>query len=86
MSHQSRTFSAPAVSAEEARSQVTQGLEVLRQQLALIPTQGENEVLCHEFKCRNEKGQHYILYVNAQTGEQERILLLLEDENGTLVL
>ena len=86
MNHQSRSFSPPAVSAEEARAQVTRGLEVLSQQLTLIPTEGEHEILCHEFKCRNEKGQHYILYVNAETGVQERILLLLEDENGTLVL
>ncbi len=86
MNHQSRSFSPPAVSAEEARAQVTRGLEVLSQQLTLIPTEGEHEILCHEFKCRNEKGQHYILYVNAETGAQERILLLLEDENGTLVL
>ena len=31
-------------------------------------------------------GQHYLLYVNAATGVQERILILLEDDNGTLAI
>ena len=59
---------------------------VLAHQLALIPTEGEYEVLCHEFKCQAEDGSHVLIYVNAENGRQERILLLLEDENGSLVL
>ena len=47
---------------------------------------GEYEVLCHEFKCQNESGGHVLVYVNAQTGQQQKILLLLEDESGTLVI
>ena len=52
----------------------------------MIPTGGEYEVLCHEFKCEDEDGRHVIVYVNAQNGQEEKLLLLLEDENGTLVL
>ena len=47
---------------------------------------GKYEILCHEFKCEAEDGRHYIIYVNAVTGEQEKILILLEDENGALTL
>lgn len=86
MAHQARDLPAPAVSEASAREQVTAGLEVLGHQLALIPTAGQDEVLCHEFKCQDAQGRHYILYVDAQTGEQERILILLEDESGTLVI
>lgn len=86
MNHQQRQPAAPAVSLSNAQTMVTDGLRVLSHRLAIIPTSGENEVLCHEFKCENDDGQHYILYVNGQTGVQERILILLEDENGTLVL
>lgn len=86
MKHGAREPAAPAVSADEAAERVDPSLTVLSRQLALIPTGGEYEVLCHEFKCQNADGGHVLVYVNAATGQQERILLLLEDENGTLVI
>ena len=52
----------------------------------MIPTGGEHEVLCHEFKCETETGSHMLVYLNAATGQEENILLLLEDESGTLTL
>ena len=86
MNHTLRSFPVLSVSEEEARDVVSPALTVLSQQLSLIPTGGEYEVLCHEFKCRNEEGQHILVYVNAQTGQDEKILILLEDESGTLVI
>lgn len=86
MNHQQRTLPAPAVSQAEAAARVPDCLEVLSRRLAVIPTSGENEVFCHEFKCQDGEGRHCLIYVNAQTGQQERILLLLEDSSGTLVL
>lgn len=86
MNHGSRELAAPAVSAQTATGQVPGSLTILSSQLALIPTGGEYEVLCHEFKCQNESGGHVLVYVNAQTGQQQKILLLLEDESGTLVI
>ena len=86
MKHGAREPAAPAVSADEAAERVDSSLTILSRQLALIPTGGEYEVLCHEFKCQNADGGHVLVYVNAATGQQERILLLLEDENGTLVI
>ena len=86
MNHGAREPAVPAVPADEAAERVDSSLTVLSHQLALIPTGGEYEVLCHEFKCRNAGGSHVLVYVNAGSGQQERILLLLEDENGTLVI
>ena len=86
MNHGAREPAAPAVSADQAAERVDPSITVLSRQLALIPTGGEYEVLCHEFKCQNADGGHVLVYVNAATGQQERILLLLEDENGTLVI
>ncbi len=85
MNHHPREFSAPAVTAEEAAAVLSPGLEVLSHRLALIPTGGEYEVLCHEFRCRTGEDTHILVYVNAATGNEEQILLLLEDANGTLV-
>ena len=87
MNHtEQRDLPAPAVSAEQARVRLAEGLTVLSQRLAVIPTSGEYELLCHEFKCQDTDGRHVLIYVNVQTGQEERIFILLEDENGTLVL
>lgn len=86
MNHTSRSSLQPWVSGADAQEQVSGELSVLSRRLALIPTEGENEVLCWEFKCENQDGRRYIVYINAKTGEEQQILILLEDENGTLTL
>lgn len=85
MNHMQRQFPTPVVDHVSAEAVVSDDLEILSHQLALIPTGGEYEVLCHEFKCRTPESSHVIVYVNAATGNEEKILLLLEGENGTLV-
>ena len=85
MNHTERTFDTPTVSAETARTAVSPHLQILSHQLALIPTGGQYEVLCHEFKCQTEQNTHVLVYINAATGNEEQILLLLEDAHGTLV-
>ncbi len=85
MNHVLRELESPQMSQAEAQAVVSPQLEVLSHQLALIPSAGEAELLCHEFKCRTQQDTHVLVYVNAATGNEERILLLLEDENGTLV-
>ena len=84
MSHTERTIPSVSVSAEEAQSRVSPVLTVLSHELAIIPTSGKYEVLCHEFKCENADGEHIIVYVNCETGNEERILILIETESGTL--
>jgi len=86
MNHCRRDLPALAVTEVEAQGQVSPELNVLSHTLALIPTSGEYEVLCHEFKCETADGRHILVYVNARTGLQEKLLLLLEDENGTLTI
>jgi hypothetical protein len=74
------------VDRETAANQVGGSLTILSHDLSVIPTDGQYEKFCHEFKCENEGGQHYLIYVNAVTGQQEKILILLEDESGTLTI
>ena len=84
--HCERSLPEIQVSAEQARSAVPAELEVLAVQTALVPSDGKYETLCHEFKCAAADGRHYIIYVDALTGQQHKILILLEDESGTLTL
>lgn len=69
-----------------AQSKVSPALKILSYSPAIIPTDGKGEVLSHEFKCEDEDGRHCIVYVNADTYNEEKILILIEDENGTLTM
>ena len=84
--HHTRELPEIRVSAEDARERVPETLEILARRLALVPSDGKYETLCHEFKCAAENGQHFIIYVSVETGAQEKILILLEDESGALTL
>ena len=86
MNHMEREIPEVMISAEQAREHVSVELEIIGEELVIIPTSGNYELLCHEFKCRTEDEQEYIIYVNAVSGKQEKILILLEDENGSLTL
>jgi germination protein YpeB len=84
--HTVRDLPAQTVGAEEAAAAVPDGLEILARQLALVPSEGKYETLCWEFKCRSSDGRHYIIYADARSGRQHKILILLEDESGVLTL
>ena len=85
-SHANRDLPAPVMTEEEAKERVPDSLKLLEQRLAVIPSAGEEELFCRELMCETEDGQHYLMYFNAVTGAQEKILMLLEDETGTLAL
>ena len=84
MNHHKREPAAPAFSLEQARTTVPDSLSVLRENLCYIPTTGYQEVLCWEFVCKTAENNHALLYVNCENGQTENLLLLIEDENGTL--
>ena len=84
--HCVRSLPEAAVSDAEAAALLPPELEVLAQQTALVPSDGQYETLCRELKCAGPGGRHYLFYINALTGEQEKILILLEDENGALTI
>ncbi|MCD7769720.1 MAG: germination protein YpeB [Oscillospiraceae bacterium] len=84
--HTERTLPEVAVTREEAQESLAVSLDVTGHNLAVIPSDGGEERLCHEFICQTEAGEHYLLYVNAVTGAEEKILILLEDESGTLTI
>jgi spore germination protein len=86
MNHYDREIPAAKIDENKAKAKVSPLLAILSHEMAIIPTSGKGEVFCHEFKCENDSGSHYIVYVNAQTGAEEKILILLESESGTLTI
>lgn len=84
-SHRERDWEDARISMAEAESLLSGRLNVESRAMALIPLTPETEALCYEFKCRLG-GEAYILYINAQTGDEEQVFQILDSENGTLVL
>jgi germination protein YpeB len=84
--HHRREPSSPAISEDEAAQRLSANLEVQNVRLAVIPTSGNNEVLCYEFLCVSDRGSQVLVYVNADTGVEEQILLVRISDNGTIVV
>ncbi|MBC8547513.1 germination protein YpeB [Clostridiaceae bacterium NSJ-31] len=83
--HYNRTIRSPGLPLAQAREVVGKQLQVESSRLAIIPTAGQYEVYCYEFSALAENGQRVLLYINADTGVEEQILLLTEDETGRFV-
>lgn len=74
-----------AVTEEMARSKVNPDIEITKTRLAIIPLESGRESYCWEVQAKfNDKV--YLIYVNTQTGEEEKILLLLDTPEGTLTI
>lgn len=84
--HLTRTDLIPKISREEAQQSLSPMLNVKQVQTVLIPSEGLNEVLTYEFDCYSEQDEHVLVYINAETGQEQQILILYTDENGTLTL
>ena len=83
MNHTSRTLKA-SLSVQDAQKSVSPNLTVKSYQLALIPTPGLNEVLCWEFSCTGKDNDRVLVYINAQDGYEEDILILQPTDSGVL--
>jgi germination protein YpeB len=83
--HHQRVIAAPAISAETAKSKLSPRVQALSERLTLIPTSSKGEVLTYEFKTKLGNDV-FLVYINAQNGEEEQILKLLNIQAGTLTI
>ena len=82
-SHTKRNLEEVKITKEEAMKKLNKNLEIKSQNLAIIPTEWKTEILCWEFK-GSIKGMDFLVYINANTGKEEDILLIVNTPNGTL--
>lgn len=86
VSHEeNRTIVKPKVTALEAQKRVGKRLKINSIKLAIVPSITNKEVLCYEFS-GNYKDDKYIVYINALTGFEERILQIQNTQNGELTM
>lgn len=84
--HKKRNLPEPKITAEQARKHLSSELTVTDTSLAVVPSAGTNELYCYEFHCTSPDGRQMLVYINADTGKEEQILLLEISENGTLTV
>jgi spore germination protein len=82
LNHKARSLNEVTLDQEEARNMIKTNFDIDSTRLTLIP-KGENEVQCYEFKGKYNDAD-YIVYINAETGQEEQILQIIQNENGTL--
>ena len=83
--HTERDTSKVKISQEEAKKTLNQDLEILSEGLAIIPTEYNTEILCYEFKGKVDD-REFLVYINAENGREEDILIITNTPNGTLTM
>lgn len=82
--HCERTVSTPKYTSKDAEKVLSEGLTVNGVQRVIIPTDGKGEVHCYEFDCNGSDGDELLVYINVADLGEEKILLLLKTDGGTL--
>ena len=81
--HAVRDVSEIKISKEEAKANLNKNLEITSEGLAIIPTEWKTEILCYEFKGKVDDTD-FLVYINAETGKEENILVIIDTPNGIL--
>ena len=92
-SHSERTIENAKITKEAALEYINPNIEIKGTNLAIIPTEYGSEILCWEIKGRiitnvneNIVSNDFLVYINAETGKEEDILLIVDTPNGTLTM
>ncbi len=81
--HTTRDLNKVKISKEEAKKDLNKDLEIIAEGLAVIPTEWKSEILCYEFKGKVQD-KEFLVYINAENGREEDILIITNTPNGTL--
>ena len=82
---ENRDISKIKISKNNAKKELNKDLNIQSEGLAVIPTKFKTEILCYEFKGKVEDTD-FLIYVNAENGKQEDILIITDTPNGVLTL
>ncbi|WP_333859657.1 germination protein YpeB [Clostridium sp.] len=80
-----RKISNLKISYEKAKEKVGSRLNVSNKRIVVIPTDANKEVLCYEFS-GNYNDDDFKVYINAETGYEERIIQIINTPNGQLTI
>lgn len=84
-SHTKRDLPTPKVSEQKAREKINKRVEILSSGMAMIPTNFKTEIFTYEFKGKFNDND-FIVYINAENGKEENVLMIINTPNGILTM
>ncbi len=85
MAHHQRQLPRPELTPAQARAKINSGARVEGVRLALIPLPGGIEKLTYEVNTKLD-ATRYLVYINALTGEEERVMQIVDVPGGQLTM
>ena len=83
--HTVRDISNVKITKEEAKKTLNSQLNIESEGMAVIPTEWQTEILCYEFKGKVDDTE-FLVYINAENGREEDILVIKDTPNGILTM
>ncbi len=83
--HTVRDISNIKITKEEAKKTLNSQLNIESEGMAVIPTEWQTEILCYEFKGKVDDTE-FLVYINAENGREEDILVIKDTPNGILTM
>ena len=81
--HTIRDLKKVKITREQAKKDLNKDLEIISEGMAIIPTEWKTEILCYEFKGKVDE-KEFLVYINAENGREEDVLVITNTPNGTL--
>lgn len=81
--HTIRDLEKVKITREQAKKDLNKDLEIISEGMAIIPTEWKTEILCYEFKGKVDE-KEFLVYINAENGREEDVLVIINTPNGTL--
>ena len=83
--HTIRNISNVKITKEEAKKTLNSQLNIESEGMAVIPTEWQTEIFCYEFKGKVDDTE-FLVYINAENGREEDILVIKDTPNGILTM
>ena len=81
--HTTRNIPKPKISEKQARAAVSNKVKILSSGLSMIPTDYKTELFTYEIKGKLNESD-FLVYINAENGKEENILMIVDTPNGIL--
>ena len=83
--HTQRNIEKKVISKDDAKKTLNKQLNIESEGFACIPTEWKTEILCYEFKGKVDD-KEFLVYINAENGKEEDIVVIKNTPNGVLTM
>lgn len=83
--HTERVLDKYKISLNQAKLRLNKNIDIQSEGKAVIPTKWKTEIQCYEFKGKVNETE-FLVYINAETGEEQDILIITNTPNGILTM